>query len=108
MKGRDLACWVMQDPLLFSHQQRSYWLELITKAELVLTFRCIRRAFTGYLSERLICWVHIRIVPVGVVDEVEGLSLENQLMAFKGRDNVKALLERGVVALESRAVDNVA
>ncbi len=49
--------------------------------------------------------VHVRVVPVGVVGEVEGLSSEDQLMVFMVWDDVEALLERGTKALEARAVD---
>ena len=43
-----------------------------------------------------------------MVGVVEGLCLEDQLMVLMARDDVEALLERGIEALEAGAVDDVA
>src|SRR5882762_7643887 len=83
-------------------------LEGVAEAELELPFRGIGSAFVGHFSKRAAGWAHVWIIPIGVVDVVEGLGPEDQCMVLVARDNVEVLLERGIVALEARAVDAVA
>src|SRR5258707_15860775 len=83
-------------------------LERVAEAELELPFGGIGGAFVGHVSKRAAGWAHVGIIPVGVVDVVEGLCLEDQLMVLMARDDVEALLERGIEALEAGAVDDVA
>src|SRR3977135_480871 len=83
-------------------------LEGVAEAELELPFRGVGSAFAGHFSKRAAGWAHVWIIPVGVVDVVEALGLEDQRMVLVARDNVEVLLESGIVALEAGAVDDVA
>src|SRR6266699_3088488 len=83
-------------------------LERVAQAELELSFRSVGRPFAGDLSKRFAGWVHVRIVPVRMVGVVEGLRLEDQCVAFMAGNKVERLLERGIKALEARAIDDVA
>ena len=83
-------------------------LEGVAEAELELPFRGVGRAFAGHFSERAAGWAHVWIVQIGVVDVVECLGLEDQGMVLVARNDVEVLLERGIVALEAGAVDDVA
>ena len=83
-------------------------LKNISQAELELPFGCVGRAFACHFSKRAAGWVHVGVIPVGVISEVEGLCSEDQFVVLMARDEVEALLERGIEALEARAVDNVA
>src|ERR1035437_3099634 len=82
-------------------------LECISQAELVLPFGGIRRAFAGDFSKCAAGWVYIRIVQVGMVHVVEGLGLEDQLVVFMVRYEMKSLLHRGIEALEAGAINNI-
>jgi len=82
-------------------------LECIPQTELVLSIRRISRAFARHFSKRAAGWVHVRIVPVGVVEEVKGFCPEDEFMILMVRDEMEALLERGIEALEAGAIDNV-
>src|SRR4030088_1359395 len=83
-------------------------LEGVAEAELELPFRGVGSAFAGHFSKRAAGWAHVWIIPIGVVDVVESLGLEDQCMVLVARDNVEVLLERGIVALEAGAVDDIA
>src|SRR3982074_889011 len=83
-------------------------LEGVAEAELELPFRGIGSAFAGHFSKRAAGWAHVWVIPIGVVDVVEALGLEDQRMVLVARDNVEVLLERGIVALEAGAADDVA
>src|SRR5258705_12324775 len=83
-------------------------LEGVAEAELELPFRGIGSAFAGHFSKRAAGWAHVWIIPIRVVDVVEGLGPEDQCMVLVARDNVEVLLARDIVALEARPVEDVA
>ena len=88
--------------------RESVLLERVAQAELELPFGGIGRALARHLSKGAARRVYVRIIPVGMVDEVEGLCLEDQLMVLMAWDDVEALLECGIEALEAGPVDDVA
>ena len=87
---------------------RASRLKCIPQAELELSIGGIGRAFTRHFPKCAAGRVHVRIVPVGVVEEVEGLCSEDQFMVLMARDDVEALLERSAEAAETRAIHDVA
>src|SRR4051794_35599386 len=83
-------------------------LKRVAQAELELPFGRVRRAFARNLAKRAAGGVYVRIIPVGMVGEVERLCPEDQRMVLMAGDDVEALLERRIPALETRPINNVA
>src|SRR5437899_1425278 len=80
-------------------------LEGVAEAELELPFRGVGSALSVDPSEGTARRPHVRVVIVGVVGEVEGLSSEDKLMVFMVWNDLEAFLERGAKALEAGAID---
>ena len=67
-------------------------LEGVAKAELELPFRRVGIALRRHTAEATTCRVAGRVIPIGVVGVVEGLSPEDQLMVLMAGDDVEGLL----------------
>ena len=80
-------------------------LEGVAEAELELPFRGVGIALSVDPSEGTARRAYVRVVIVGVVGEIEGLSSEDQLMVFMVWNDLEALLERGAKAFEAGAID---
>src|SRR5512146_1726667 len=92
----------------FENAIRAVKLKLVTQAELKLAFGGIGCALAGDFTKRAAGWVHIGIVPVGVVGVIESLCPEGQLMVLIPGYEMEAFFHCRIKALESWAVDDVA
>src|ERR1043165_2911885 len=95
-------------PFQFKKRTRTAQLKFVPQTELKLAIGSVCGSLARHLSERTICGTNIRIIPVGMVQVVESLSLEDNHVIFMARDDLEPFLHRSIKALKTGSINCVA